>query len=155
MIQDQNSEFRIRIQNSEMQVRIKGFSSTQNRSRSRGTTLANLLKRPGAALTLHRLADKLAVKVSRISMHLALLHRVLELDERVVLRVRQACAICASSSLEHVHLATRDMGEGSAHVLVEVGGYKVVVPSKEQLGTTPAVFYAVTSELGVALRAHL
>ena len=30
MIQDQNSEFRIRIQNSEMQVRIKGFSSIFN-----------------------------------------------------------------------------------------------------------------------------
>eukprot|EP01043_Picozoa_sp_COSAG02_P093687 COSAG02_NODE_30183_length_555_cov_22.997807_1_plen_162_part_01 len=144
MIQDQNSEFRIRIQNSEIQVRIKGFSS-----------IFNLHRRLGAAFTLHRLADELAVKVSRISMHLALLHGVLELDERVVLRVRQTCAICASSSLEHVHFATRDMGEGSAHILVEVGGYEVIVPSKEHLRTTPAVFYAVTSELGVALGAHL
>ena len=93
---------------------------------SRGTTLANLL--PGATFTLHRLADKLAVKVSRISMHLALLHRVLELDERVVLRVRQACAICASSSLEHVHLATRDMGEGSKAAAVDVAAVRARAP---------------------------
>ena len=47
----------------------------------------NLLRRLGAAFTLHRLVDKLAVKVSRIPVHLALLHGVLELDERVVPRV--------------------------------------------------------------------
>ena len=45
MIQDQNSEFRIRIQNSEMQVRIKGFSSTQNRSRSKRLTQPSLYSR--------------------------------------------------------------------------------------------------------------
>ena len=44
MIQDQNSEFRIRIQNSEMQLRIKGFSS-----------IFNLLRRLGAAFTVHSL----------------------------------------------------------------------------------------------------
>ena len=47
----------------------------------------NLLRRLGVAFTLHRLVNKLAVKVSRIPVHLALLHSVLELDERVVLWV--------------------------------------------------------------------
>lgn len=62
-----------------------------------------------------------------------------ELHERVILWVRQARAICASPALEHVHLATRYVGEGGTHVLVKVCGYKVVVSSKEQLCTTPTI----------------
>ena len=34
--------------------------------------------------TLHRLADELAVEVGRVSVHLALLHGVLDLDKCVI-----------------------------------------------------------------------
>ena len=131
MIQDQNSEFGIRIQNSEFQARIKGFSS-----------IFNLLRRLGAAFTLHRLVNKLAVKVSRISVHLALLHGVLELDERVVLWVWQACAICAGSSLEHVHLATRDMTQG-IRALCPVSRQGIMLPMVgHTMGTSSVIMYA-------------
>jgi hypothetical protein len=106
-------------------------------------------------ILLHRVANEFAVEVGGVPVHLSLLHSVLQLDERVVARVGQACAIGARASLEEMHLSACDVSEGSANVLIEVPWDEVVVAAKVHLRAAPAVFYTMTCKLWVALRAHL